>query len=129
VALLQVAQAFEEVRALLRHAGLVTALVAHAALPDPGAKRLELKVEWVEPGGKMVGLINSSRAHRPDSGLRPLVSALPNTSTSGVTPKCSIDHSLPVRQKPIWISSTTIRMPYWSSTFLRSRKKFFGGIT
>jgi len=57
------------------------------------------------------------------------VSALPNTSTSGVTPKCSIDQSLPVRQKPIWISSTTMRMPYWSSTFFRSRKKFMGGIT
>ncbi len=58
---------------------------------------LALKVECVEPGGKIVGLISSSRAHTPASGLRPLVMALPNTMMSGFTPKCSIDHSLPVR--------------------------------
>ena len=90
---------------------------------------LEAKVEWVEPGGNTAGEISSSRAHRPASGLRPLVSALPKTSTSGVTPKCSIPQSLPVRKKPIWISSTTSRMPYWSSTFFSPMKKFFGGMT
>ena len=58
---------------------------------------LALNVEWVEPGGKTSGLISSSRAHMPASGLRPLVSALPNTMTSGLTPKCSIEKSLPVR--------------------------------
>ena len=68
-----------------------------ASRPTAVPSGLELKVEWVEPGGKTVGLISSSRAQRPDSGLRPLVSALPNTSTSGATPKCSIAHSLPVR--------------------------------
>ena len=72
---------------------------------------LEAKVECVEPGGNRVGLISSSRAHRPDSAFRPLVSALAKTSTSGLTPKFSTDHSVPVRQKPIWISSTTSSTP------------------
>ena len=58
---------------------------------------LALNVECVEPGGKICGLISSSRAQMPASGLRPLVIALPNTRMSGLTPKCSIDHSLPVR--------------------------------
>ena len=58
---------------------------------------LALKVEWVEPGGKTCGLISSSRAQMPASGLRPLVIALPNTMMSGLTPKCSIENSLPVR--------------------------------
>ena len=37
------------------------------------------------------------------------VNALPNTMMSGVIPKCSIAQNLPVRYKPIWISSSTIR--------------------
>ena len=68
---------------------------ATSATPVPIG--FELKVECVEPGGKMVGLINSSRAQMPASGLRPFVSALPNTITSGFTPKCSIENILPVR--------------------------------
>ena len=44
---------------------------------------LDANVECVEPGGNTFGLISSSRAQMPASGLRPFVSALPNTSTSG----------------------------------------------
>jgi len=55
------------------------------------------KVEWVEPGGKTSGLISSSRAHRPDSGFRPLVIALPNTMMSGTTLKFSSAQNWPAR--------------------------------
>ena len=83
---LQLLQALEEIGALLHDRGLVVALRrTSAASPAPTAVPigLALKVEWVEPGGNTVGLISSSRAQRPDSGFRPLVIALPNTSTSG----------------------------------------------
>src|SRR5579862_6727065 len=62
---------------------------------------LALKVECVDPGGKTVGLMYSSLAQTPLSGFRPLVTDLPKIITSGVTPKCSIAHSLPVRYMPI----------------------------
>jgi len=36
------------------------------------------------------------------------------------TPKCSMDQSLPVRKKPIWISSTTRRMPWFVENLLQA---------
>lgn len=44
----------------------------------------------------------------PDKGI-PLAKPFANTMTSGVTPECSIANTLPVRQKPVWISSTSQR--------------------
>src|ERR1700704_5305647 len=54
----------------------------------------EEKVECVDPGGKTSGEMRSSRAQTPLSGFRPLVSALPKTMMSGVTPNCSIAQNL-----------------------------------
>ena len=71
---------------------------------------LEAKVECVEPGGNRVGLISSSRAHRPDSAFQAVGQRLGDQHVS-LTPKFSTDHSVPVRQKPIWISSTTSSTP------------------
>lgn len=55
---------------------------------------LELKVEWVEFGGNMVGLISFLCVYRFDSGFRLLVSVLLNISMFGVMLKCLIDYSL-----------------------------------
>ena len=44
------------------------------------------KVECVEPQGNTCGLIYRSLAQMPARGFRPLVMALPKTTTSGVMP-------------------------------------------
>ena len=58
---------------------------------------LALKVECVDPGGKIVGLMSSSRAHTPASGFRAVGEGLADMMASGFTPKCSMARSLPVR--------------------------------
>ncbi len=58
-----------------------------------------------------------------DSGTPP-ASDLAMVIRSGTTPKCSIANSLPVRPKPVWISSAIITMPCsshsWRSHFTAS---------
>ena len=57
----------------------------------------EMGYECVEPQGNTCGLIYRSLAQMPARGFRPLVMALPKTTTSGVMPKFWRPQSLPVR--------------------------------
>ena len=59
----------------------------------------------------------------------PLPSALAIAMMSGVTPKCSMANSLPVRAKPVWTSSMTSSVPCAARISLTRWKYPFGGTT
>ncbi len=46
---------------------------------------------------------------------------------SGTTPACSIANILPVRAKPVWISSAMNSMPCCSHSFFNFLQEFVGG--
>ncbi len=60
-----------------------------------------------------------------DSGTPPAM-LLATVMRSGSTPECSIANILPVRAKPVWISSAMSRMPCWSHS-ARSLRRSSGG--
>lgn len=57
----------------------------------------------------------------PDSGI-PFAKPLAIVMRSGTTPLCSMANILPVRPKPVWISSAIMRMPCWSHTSRIARR-------
>lgn len=66
--------------------------------------------------------ITSARARNIETGSRPPPSALPRISPSGFTPSCWQASSLPVRPRPVWISSAISSAPYLRHKACASRR-------
>ena len=86
----------------MRRISSITATTAAVAIAVP------LYVLPWSPGWNTAA--TSRRAQHAPTGI-PLPIALASVTTSGATPECSNPNHRPVRQKPVWISSTIISAP------------------
>jgi hypothetical protein len=107
----------------------VSASIFMVSSPTAVPSGLDAKVECVEAGRE--DAVADQRLLRPESAraVEAVRERLAEHEESGVTPKCSIAHSLPVRKKPIWYLVDHQQDAVRSSTRFSRAKKFGGGMT